>query len=49
MRFFPKDLKPFKIQTKFKFELFPRFLIQNPERKVVPCYLTDHLKKFWEF
>jgi hypothetical protein len=42
MRFFSKGLNPFKIQTKFKFELFPRYLIKNsegfgdgPKRKVV--------------
>jgi hypothetical protein len=31
MRFFPKGLNPFKIQIKFKFGLFLKFLIQNPE------------------
>jgi hypothetical protein len=30
MEFFLKDLNPFKIETKFKFELIPGFLIQNP-------------------
>jgi hypothetical protein len=28
MEFFPKDLKPFKIQTKFKCNLLSEFLIQ---------------------
>jgi hypothetical protein len=31
MRFFSNGLKPFNIQIIFKFDLFPRFLIQNPE------------------
>jgi hypothetical protein len=31
MRFFPKCLNPFKIQTRFKFELFSESLIQNLE------------------
>jgi hypothetical protein len=33
MIFFPKglNLNPFKIQTRFKFELFPEFVIQNVE------------------
>jgi hypothetical protein len=31
MRFFLKGLNPFKIQTKFEFELFLVFLIQNLE------------------
>jgi hypothetical protein len=29
--FFPKGLNPYKIQASLKFDLFPRFLIQNPE------------------
>jgi hypothetical protein len=31
MKFFPKGLNPFKIQTIFNFGLIPRFLIYNPE------------------
>jgi hypothetical protein len=31
MEFFPKGLDPFKIQANLIFELFPGFLIQNPE------------------
>jgi hypothetical protein len=31
MEFFLKGLNPFKIQARFEFELFPGFLIQNPE------------------
>jgi hypothetical protein len=31
MRFFPKGLNPLKIETKFKFELFPEILTQIPE------------------
>jgi hypothetical protein len=29
--FLPKGLNPFKIQGSLKFDLFPGFLIQNPE------------------
>jgi hypothetical protein len=32
MRFFPKILNPCKIQTRFKFDLFLNFIIQNIER-----------------
>jgi hypothetical protein len=32
MEFLPKGLDPFKIQTRFKLDLIPDFLIQNPER-----------------
>jgi hypothetical protein len=32
MRFFPKGLNPFKIQTRFKVDLFQKFIIQNLER-----------------
>jgi hypothetical protein len=32
MKFLPKGLDPFKIQTRFKLDLIPNFLIQNPER-----------------
>ncbi len=56
MRFFLKGLNPVKIQTKFKFELFPEFLIQNPEgfgsgTKKESCSMLsiDHLKKFHHF
>jgi hypothetical protein len=31
MIFFLKDLNPFKIQTKFKVDLFLNFIIQNLE------------------
>jgi hypothetical protein len=31
IRFFQKGLNPFKIQARFKFELFLDFLIPNPE------------------
>jgi hypothetical protein len=30
MEFFLKGLNPFKIQTKFKLDLFPRYLFQKP-------------------
>jgi hypothetical protein len=32
MGFSPEGLNSFKIQESLKFDLFPRFLIQNPER-----------------
>jgi hypothetical protein len=32
IRFFPEGLNHFKIQTKFKVNLFPNFIIQNLER-----------------
>jgi hypothetical protein len=32
MRFFPKGLNPFNIQTRFKLEFVLEFIIQNPER-----------------
>jgi hypothetical protein len=32
MRFLPEGLNPFKIQTRFKVNLFPNFIIQNLER-----------------
>jgi hypothetical protein len=32
MRFLPEDLNPFKIQTRFKVNLFLNFIIQNLER-----------------
>jgi hypothetical protein len=32
MRFFPEGLNSFKIQTRFKVDLFPNFIIQNLER-----------------
>jgi hypothetical protein len=32
MRFLPKSLKPFKMQTRFKVDLFSNFIIQNIER-----------------
>jgi hypothetical protein len=32
MRFLPEGLNPFKIQTMFKVDLFPNFIIQNIER-----------------
>jgi hypothetical protein len=31
IEFFPKGLNPFKIKEKLIFDLFPGFLIQNPE------------------
>jgi hypothetical protein len=31
MRFFPKGVNPFKIQTSIKLDLFLEFIIQNPE------------------
>jgi hypothetical protein len=31
MRFLPEGLNPFKIQTRFKVDLFPNFIIQNLE------------------
>jgi hypothetical protein len=31
MRFLPEGLNPFKIQTKFKMDLFLNFIIQNLE------------------
>jgi hypothetical protein len=30
MEIFPKGLNPFKIQANLIFDLFPRFLVQNP-------------------
>jgi hypothetical protein len=32
MRFLPEGLNPFKIQTRFKVDLFLNFIIQNLER-----------------
>jgi hypothetical protein len=32
MRFFPKGLNSFKIETRFKLDLFLNFIIQNLER-----------------
>jgi hypothetical protein len=32
MRFFPKCLNPFKIQSRFKLDLLLDFIIQNSER-----------------
>jgi hypothetical protein len=32
MRFLPKGLNPFKIQTRFKVDLFLNFIIKNLER-----------------
>jgi hypothetical protein len=32
MRFLPEGLNTFKIQTKFKVDLFPNFIIKNLER-----------------
>jgi hypothetical protein len=32
MRFLPEGLNPFKIQTRFKVDLFPNFIIKNLER-----------------
>jgi hypothetical protein len=32
MRFLPEGLNPFKIQTRFKVNLFLNFIIQNLER-----------------
>jgi hypothetical protein len=32
MRFLPKGLNPLKIQTRFKVDLFPNFIIQKLER-----------------
>jgi hypothetical protein len=32
IEFSPKGLNPFKIQANLKFDFFPRFLPQNPER-----------------
>jgi hypothetical protein len=55
MRFFPKDLDPFKIQINFKLDLFFKFIIQYPEgfgswakKKISPIliYLPPH--KVWE-
>jgi hypothetical protein len=31
MEIFPKGLKPFKIQGRFKCEFFPEFIIKNKE------------------
>jgi hypothetical protein len=48
MEFFPKGLDPFKIQANLIFELFPGFLIQNPEgigswAKLEVCLLGFYL------
>jgi hypothetical protein len=43
MRFFPKGLNPFKIQTRFKLDLLSNFVIQNPEGIIMQCL------KFFEF
>jgi hypothetical protein len=32
MRFLPEGLNPFKIQTRFKVDLFSNFILQNLER-----------------
>jgi hypothetical protein len=32
MRFLPEGLNLFKIETRFKLDLFPNFIIQNLER-----------------
>jgi hypothetical protein len=32
MRFLPEGLNPFKIQIRFKLDLFSNFIIQNLER-----------------
>jgi hypothetical protein len=47
IRFFQKGLNPFRIQARFKFELFLDFLIQNPEgfgsgTKKESCSLLSH-------
>jgi hypothetical protein len=59
MRFSPKGLIPFKIQTNFILDLFPEFLIQNLEgfevgqkMKKIPIELISHHAKFeffWTF
>jgi hypothetical protein len=54
--FFPLCLKPFKIQTKFKFILLHEFLIQicwefelPPKMKVVPFEFIFYIAKFGNF
>jgi hypothetical protein len=59
MRFLPEGLNPFKIQTRFKVDLFPNFIIQNLERfwslaKKEICSIcsdlsTCQIMKFLEF
>jgi hypothetical protein len=56
MRFVPKGLNPFKIQTRFKVDLFQKFIIQNlerlgvgPKRKSVQFELIYNHAKFGEF
>jgi hypothetical protein len=58
IRFFQKGLNPFKIQARFKFELFLYFIIQNPEgfgsgAKKESCSLLSHrspknVSPFWD-
>jgi hypothetical protein len=56
MRFFLKDLNPFKIQTRFKLDLLLNFIIQNseglevgPKRKILPFEFIYHHETFGFF
>jgi hypothetical protein len=56
MGFFPKRLKPFKIEIKFKLDLLPGFLIQiilgvwiSSTMKVVPFEILYYHTKFGKF
>jgi hypothetical protein len=56
MRFLPKGLNPFKIQTKFKLDLFLNFIITNLERfgswaKKEICFIWNYLAPYqvWNF
>jgi hypothetical protein len=55
MRFLQNGLNPFKIQTRFKVNLFPNFIIQNLERfwslakKEICSISTCQILKFLEF
>jgi hypothetical protein len=56
MRFLPKGLNPFKIQTRFKVDLLQKFIIQNLEtfwswekRKFIHFELFCNHAKFGEF
>jgi hypothetical protein len=57
MRFLPEGLNPFKIQTKFKVDLFLNFIIQNidldfgvgPKRKFILFEVISKLVKVRNF
>jgi hypothetical protein len=56
MRFFPKGLDPFKIQTRFKFMFASEIIIQNTEifgswTKKKSCLILNYLPscQIWRF